>query len=102
MNNSAAHDDRYESFRFGINDYGARSKEREGCMLERGRDRREVRLAEGDQRRLLAFINGFATAGDAVKHWLGGACPTEIVELISDSLVTPPGAEASYIVTNND
>jgi len=98
----SAYDDGYESFRFGINDYGARSKEREGCMLERGRNRWEIRLAEGQQRRLLAFVNSFSAAGEAVKQWLGGACAKEIAQNISSSLVTPPGAKASHIITEED
>jgi hypothetical protein len=95
----AAYDDGYESFRFGINDYGARSKEREGCILERGRNRWEIRLAQGNERRLLAFVNDFSVAGQAVKRWLVGASAKEIVQNISSSLVSPPGAKASHIIT---
>lgn len=98
----SAYDDGYESFRFGVNDYGARSKDREGCILERGRNRWEIRLAEGPQRRLLAFVNAFSAAGQAVKQWLGGACVKEIAQNISRSLVIPPGAKASHVITEED
>lgn len=98
----AAYNDGYESFRFGINDYGARSKEREGCILERGRNRWEVRLAQGKDRRLLAFVNDFPVAGKAVKRWLDGACAKEIVQNISSSLVTPPGAKSSHVLMEED
>lgn len=98
----SAFEDGYESFRFGINDYGARSHEREGCILERGRNRWEVRLAQGNERRLLAFVNAFTAAGEAVKQWLGGACAKEIVRNLASSLVIPPGAKASHIITEED
>ncbi|MCR9295111.1 MAG: hypothetical protein NXI32_20530, partial [bacterium] len=98
----SAYDDGYESFRFGINDYGARSKEREGCILERGRNRWEIRLAEDQERRLQAFVNAFSAAGQAVKQWLGGACAKEIAQNISSSLVIPPGAKASHVITEED
>jgi hypothetical protein len=98
----AAHDEGFESFRFGISDYGARSKEREGCILERGRNRWEIRLAQGDKRRLLAFVNDFRAAGDAVKKWLDGSCAQEILHNISKRLVTPPGAKASHVITEED
>ena len=94
-----AYDDGYESFRFGINDYGARSNEREGCILERGRNRWEIRLVQGNKRRLLAFVNDFSAAGQTVKHWLAGACAKELVQNITSLLVTPPGAKASHVLT---
>ncbi len=98
----AAYDDGYESFRFGINDYGARSKEREGCILERGRNRWEIRLAQGNERRLLAFVNNFSVAGHAVKRWLAGERAEQIVRDISSSLMTPSGAKASHFITDED
>lgn len=97
-----AHDDGYESFRFGVNDYGARSKEREGCILERGRSRWEIRLVQGSDRQLIAFLDDFSVAGNAVKQWLDGASAKAMVESISSSLVTPPGAKASYVLTEED
>lgn len=96
------YDDGYESFRFGINDYGARSKEREGCILERGRNRWEIRLAQGNERRLLAFVSDFSVAGGAVRQWLAGACAKGIAQNISSCLVTPPGAKASHVITEED
>lgn len=98
----SAYDDGYESFRFGINDYGARTKEREGCILERGRNRWELRLAQGNERRLLAFVDDFSAAGEAVKQWLAGKCAKDIVQILSSTLVTPPGAKASHVIAEED
>ena len=98
----AAFDQGYESFRFGINDYGARSDKREGCILERGRNRWEIRLAEGERRRLLAFVDEFQSAGHAVNRWLGGSCAKEVLDSIHDRLVTPPGAKTSHVITEED
>ncbi|MCH8921768.1 MAG: hypothetical protein IIA67_01325 [Planctomycetes bacterium] len=91
-------DNGYESFRFGINDYGARSQAREGCILERGRNKWEIRLAEGEQRRLSAFVDDFKSAGQAIQQWLDGSPVRRIVHDIHDRLITPPGAEASYVI----
>ena len=92
----------YAAFRFGINDFGARSKERVGCILERGRKRWEIRLAEGEHRRLLAYVGDFDSAGRAVKEWLDGLCAKEIVGNTQDHLITPPGAKSSYVISEED
>ena len=92
----AAHDQGFDSFRFGINDYGARSSEREGCILERGRARWEILLAEGVNRRFQAYVNDFGAAGRAVSNWLRGATAEQLVEALASHLVTPPGARSSY------
>ncbi len=91
-------DSGYESFRFGINDYGARSKTREGCILERGRRRWEIRLAEGEHRRLIAFVDDFKSAGQAIQQWLNGSSVRQVVHDIHDRLITPPGAKASHVI----
>jgi len=41
----------YDLAGFGVNDYGAKSNEREGCIVKRDRSRWEIRLAEGEERR---------------------------------------------------
>jgi hypothetical protein len=88
----------FQAFRFGINDYGARSSTREGCILERGRRRWEIRLAEGEDRHLLAYVAEFRAAGQAVTEWLCGSCVQEILMVIRDHLTTPPGTESSYTI----
>ncbi|MEX1224214.1 MAG: hypothetical protein WEA31_06660 [Pirellulales bacterium] len=98
----ATHAEGYESFRFGINDYGAKSSDREGCILERGRNRWEIRLALDEQRRLVAFVNEFSVAAEAVTRWLHGACAKEIIQSIAESLVTPPGAKANHRILDED
>ncbi len=90
----------FQAFRFGINNYGAKSSTREGCILERGRMRWEIRLAEGEERRLLAYVAEFRAAGDAVIEWLRGSCVPEILMVIHDHLITPPGTKYSYTILN--
>jgi hypothetical protein len=90
--------DGFQAFRFGINDYGAKSSTREGCILERGRMRWEIRLTEGEDRRLLAYVAEFRAAGIAVTEWLRGSCVQEILMVIRDDLITPPGTKSSYTI----
>jgi len=92
----------FEAFRFGVNDYGAKSNGREGCILERGRAQWEIRLSEGDQRRLVAYVRDFSAAGRAVTAWLGGSDARQIVANLHDQLVTPAGAKASYRIAHSD
>jgi hypothetical protein len=92
----------FEAFRFGINNYGAKSNTREGCILERGRKRWEIRLAEHKVRRLIAFVAEFRAAGQAVTEWLRGSCPEEILKVIRHQLVIPPGAKSSYTISEED
>jgi hypothetical protein len=92
----------YEAFRFGLNDFGAKTSEREGCMLERGRKRWELRLADGNGRRLLAHVADFSAAASAVHEWLEGVCVNEVLGHLQNQLVTPPGAQASYTVCESN
>jgi hypothetical protein len=92
----------FEAFRFGINNYGAKSNTREGCILERGRKRWEIRLAEHKVRRLIAFVAEFRAAGEAVTEWLRGSCPEEILKVIRHQLVIPPGAKSNYTIFEED
>jgi hypothetical protein len=98
----AAHEKGFRAFKFGINDYGARSNNREGCILERGRTRWEIRLAEESNRVLAAYVDDFACAGLAVQHWLEGRSAKEIVGDLSGHLVTPPGAKASHTFAHSE
>lgn len=98
----ATHAQGYESFRFGMNDYGAKSSEREGCILERGRNRWEIRLALGEERRLVAYVNEFSAAAEAVTQWLQGACAKDILHSIAERLETPPGAKADHCLFEED
>jgi hypothetical protein len=84
------------AYRFGINDFGARHANREGCILERGRTRWEVRLAEAEERALLAYLSDFDVAGAAICDWLEGKNAEHILADISEHLVKMPGAKASY------
>lgn len=86
----------FKAFQFDINNCGARSGEREGWIIVRGRRRWEIRLAEGNIWRLSAYIADFNTASRAINKWLDGAEPEEIVTDIHDVLVVPSGARSSY------
>jgi hypothetical protein len=90
----------YEAFTCGMNDYGARSAEREGLIIERGRTGRwEVCLADANDRALSAYVNDFTVAANAVKQWLSGKQVNEIVKLLQEHLITLPGAKASYTIS---
>ena len=84
--------------KFGINNYGARSEHRAGIILERGRQRWEVRLSQDDVRLLSAFVACFSSAGNAVNSWLMGCELKEVLDSLNDQLVVPPGLTESYTI----
>jgi len=87
-----------EAYKFGINNYGAKSKFRSGIILERGRRRWEIRLSQGNARRVSAFVDCFASAGTAVNLWLKGSTIAEVLDELNESLVVPPGLNESYTI----
>jgi hypothetical protein len=86
------------AFRFGVNNYGARHGKRSGVILERGRNRWEMRLSFDDNRRLLAYLSAFPNAGDALLRWCNGDELLSILSVIRDQLIVPPGATASHVI----
>lgn len=87
-----------EAYRFGINNYGAKSEHRAGIILERGRKRWEIRLSENETRHLTAFVECFSVAGNAVNSWLSGCGLDEVLDELKDQLVIPPGLTESYTI----
>ena len=90
------------AFRFGINNYGATQGKRSGVILERGRNRWELRLSMNDNRRLLAYVSSFPNAGEALVRWCKGDEPEGILLKIRDQLIVPPGATASHVIEDID
>jgi len=89
----------FQSFRFGINDFGAEGGERKGYILERGRTQWEIRLLQGDERVMWAYVTGFSAASLAVVDWLSHDKPlASIVELLAGDLVHRPNDKASIWV----
>jgi hypothetical protein len=87
-----------ESYKFGINNYGAKSKHRSGIILERGRRRWEVRLSQDNVRRVSAFVSCFSFAGIAVNSWLRGGTISQILDELNEHLIVPPGLKESYTI----
>lgn len=87
-----------ESYKFGINNYGAKSTSRSGIILERGRRRWEIRLSEDDVRHLSAFTECFAVAGATVTAWLQGSTVSCVLDQLKEHLVVPPGLNESYVI----
>ena len=87
-----------ESYKFGINNYGAKTECRSGIILERGRRRWEVRLSQDDKRRVSAFVACFTPAGTAVNSWLQGGTIERVLEELNEHLVVPPGLKESYTI----
>ncbi|WP_146436550.1 hypothetical protein [Blastopirellula retiformator] len=87
-----------ESYRFGINNYGAKLNCRSGAILERGRNRWEIRLSQDDLRYLSAFVGNFVAAGNALTLWLRGEATGQILDNVSESLIVPPGLKESFTV----
>ncbi len=79
--------------------YSAKSKLRVGNITLRGvRDRWQIELHEGIERRLTAYIIGFNAAGGAVRAWLNGCSVSEILEGIKESLTNPYKTGNGYTV----
>lgn len=91
-----------ESYKFGMNNYGAKTTTRSGIILERGRRRWEIRLSEDEVRRLSAFTQCFAVAGASVKTWLQGNTVSCVLEQLREHLVVPPGLSESYVVHESE
>jgi hypothetical protein len=89
----------FRAFRSGINDYGAESENRDGIIIERGRNMWEVRLSKDGDRCFSAFVSKFATAGEALGSWLKGASEHGVFSSIKDDLVVPPGCSTSYTMS---
>lgn len=87
-----------ESYKFGINNFGARFAHRSGIIMERGRHRWELRLSQGDQRCISAFTRCFVPAGNAVMAWLEGDTISAVLQKLTEHLVVPPGMKASYTI----
>jgi hypothetical protein len=90
------------AFRFGINNYGARQGKRSGVILERGRNRWELRLSVDDNRRLLAYLSSFPSAGEALLRWCNGDELQGILAVVRDQLIVPPGASASHVIEDSE
>jgi hypothetical protein len=86
----------FEVFRFDLSNCGARSKDREGWIIVRGRRRWEIRLVNNKSLQLSAYLSDFSTANYAIESWLSGASCDEIIRDIHDALIVLPGAKASY------
>jgi len=91
----------FTGYRFGMNNYGARYDDRSGIIIERGQKRWELRLSQAETRKLSAFVSGFSTAGQALNSWLKGSSVSDILAELSDSLVVPPGASASHVISES-
>lgn len=92
----SAADGGFDSFRCGTNDFGAESRQRSGYILERGRRRWEVRLLEGDKRKIWAYVVGFNASANAVLKWLESKESLDyIASSLSEHLSPRPSGRAS-------
>ncbi len=88
-----AYSDGFQSYREvrGLDNYGAYSESRSGCILQRGRKNRwEFLLHEGDETCFSALVTTFKVAGAAVRAWLNGRTTQEILEDVKEYLISPP------------
>jgi len=60
------------AFRFGVNNYGVNRDYRTCVVLERGRNRWEIRLSLDEKRQLLAYLSDFSGAGKSLLLWCNG------------------------------
>jgi hypothetical protein len=88
-----AYSDGFQSYREvrGLDNYGAYSESRSGCILQRGRKNRwQLLLHEGDETCFSVLVSTFKVAGAAVRAWLNGRTTKEILEDVKEYQISPP------------
>jgi predicted SpoU family rRNA methylase len=99
----SAYSEGFEAYREPPNQiddyYVARSESRIGTILQRGRRNRwEIVLTEGGEKRFKAYVTEFRVAGEEVRKWLKGVTVSEILENITGYLAVLGGSQSSYKV----